>query len=147
MITVYEVAEAHTKHSTTKGHVTMGNHHKTFTSWLEDQIWKQRITYSEVARRGGISHARISQVLAGDNPGWEFVAAVARALDQDLDLVAHKAGLWEGGPDRTSVQVKEYTDLFSRLPAHERSLILQTMRAWDLYAERQRRIEQDEYED
>ena len=112
------------------------HNHQEFVDWLEHEIWKKRVTYSEVARRGGISHSRISQVLGGETPGWEFVAAVARALEQPLDLVAKKAGLWEGGPDAVQIEKGEYVNLFLGLPEHQRDLVLVQMRAWDLYGRR-----------
>lgn len=108
-----------------------------FVAWLENEIWKQRLTYAELARRGDISPARISQVLgAGEPPGWQFVAAMARALNKDLSVVAHKAGLWEQTSEGPSIDQKEYADLFDELTPNQRRYILLTMQAWSSYDDR-----------
>ena len=108
-----------------------GKEDNEFVQWLENEIWKRRLTYAELSRRGGISPARISQVLAaGEPPGWQFVAAMARALDKDLAVVAKKAGLWEDGPSGPEIETKEYADLFRELAADQRRYILLTMQSW-----------------
>lgn len=51
-----------------------------FRDWLLDQIRTSGLSNSEIARRGGISHARISQVLRGEAPGEKFCRGIARAV-------------------------------------------------------------------
>ena len=111
--------------------------HSEFVAWLENEIWKKRLTYAELARKGDISPARISQVLgAGEAPGWQFVAAMAKALSKDLSVVAHKAGLWEQTPNGPSIDQKEYADLFDELTPNQRRYILLTMQAWSSFDSR-----------
>lgn len=120
----------------------MGNTpHNEFNGWMEEQIWKRRLSYRAVARAGGISSARISQVLAGgEPPGWDFCAAMARALDLPLLHVLSKAGLWTE-TDPAEITEGEYVDLFKRLTARQQSLLLVQMRAWDLHAQREEMAE------
>jgi transcriptional regulator with XRE-family HTH domain len=63
-----------------------------FRGWLRDEIKKHGLSYSELGRRGGISHARISQVLGGANPGPEFCIAVAKGLGADPTYALRLAG-------------------------------------------------------
>lgn len=108
-----------------------------FVQWLEREIWRRRLTQAELARRGNLSPARISQVLAaGESPGWQFVAGVARALDKDLSVVAHKAGLWDQPPDGHSIEQGEYVELFKQLTAEQQRLLLLAMQGWAAHTAR-----------
>lgn len=64
-----------------------------FSEWLLTEIESRGLSYSEVARRGGLSHARISQVISGSNPGADFCTSIARALDLPPERVFRIAGL------------------------------------------------------
>lgn len=107
-----------------------------FVDWLEDEIWRQRLSQAELARRGNMSPARISQVLAaGERPGWQFVAGVARALNKDLSVVAHRAGLWELRPYEVKMvgldpETKELLQSYEQLTPEQRELILLTVKTW-----------------
>lgn len=63
-----------------------------FNDWLLIQIRKSGLSQSEIARRGGISHARISQVLAGETPGEKFCKGIAQGLNIPADIVFREAG-------------------------------------------------------
>jgi transcriptional regulator with XRE-family HTH domain len=63
-----------------------------FGDWLLQEIEKRGLTYSELARRGGTTPARVSQVISGDRPGWDFCLAVARAFDVPAEKIFRLAG-------------------------------------------------------
>lgn len=65
----------------------------TFSEWLQQKITESGLSQSEIARRGGTSHARISQVLAGEKPGASFCLAIARAFHLPPEYVLEKAGI------------------------------------------------------
>jgi len=64
----------------------------TFSDWLNKQIQASNLTYSEISRRGGPSHARISQVVAGAKPGLEFCLSISQALHIPPERVFRQAG-------------------------------------------------------
>lgn len=64
-----------------------------FQEWLAEQISKSGLSYSELGRRGGISHSRISQIINGDGlPGEKFCLAMGKALDLPPETVLKRAG-------------------------------------------------------
>ena len=65
----------------------------TFNDWLRQKITESGLSHSEIARRGGTSHSRISQVLTGDKPGSAFCVAIARAFNLPPEYVLEKAGI------------------------------------------------------
>lgn len=99
-----------------------------FVTWLLEQIEERDVSYSEVARTGGISHGRISQVISGDKPGWDFCEAIARAFNLPAEIVFQKAGLLPSEPEHTSLE-KEAVHLLREMSPERRQYILTTMRA------------------
>jgi transcriptional regulator with XRE-family HTH domain len=99
-----------------------------FSQWLLDEIREQGWSYSELARKGEISHARISQVISGDAPGADFCNALARALDLPPEFVFRKAGLLPPEPATEKPSLREALHLFDQLDPEERRLILNMMR-------------------
>lgn len=69
-----------------------------FIDWLRKTISDSNLSYNEIGRRGGISHARISQVLAGENPGADFCIGIARGLALDPVTVLRIAGILPPAP-------------------------------------------------
>ena len=70
-----------------------------FPEWLvgqlQDRGWSQR----ELARRSGISHTTVSEVLSTvRRPTWDFCASIAGALGESPDAVFVRAGLKERPP-------------------------------------------------
>jgi transcriptional regulator with XRE-family HTH domain len=105
-----------------------------FRGWLRGEIKRQRLSYSELGRRGGISHARISQVLAGSKPGPEFCLAVARGLGVDPADVLRLAGYLPSEKDNThdatahSSEVAEAVHLMQRLSPSKQASALAMLR-------------------
>lgn len=99
----------------------------TFSEWLGERINESGLNYSEVARRGGTSHARISQVIGGATPGVGFCIAIARGLQIPREDVFRVAGMLPSLPPEVEEE-REVIDLFRRLNAPVRRSMLETMR-------------------
>jgi transcriptional regulator with XRE-family HTH domain len=65
----------------------------TFNEWLLKEVQKTELSFAEIARRGGISHSRISQVLGGDLPGADFCIGIAKALRLPPEVVLRRANI------------------------------------------------------
>jgi len=63
-------------------------------TWLTNQIETRGWSLRELARRSGLSHATISNVLSGQsNPGFDFCTGIAKALGESPQTVLRLAGL------------------------------------------------------
>jgi len=99
-----------------------------FSQWLLEELEQRGLSYSEVARRGSMSHARISQIVSGGNPGSDFCLGIAKALDLPPETVFRKAGILPPEPDLTSRE-KINLHLFRQLSLAEQERQLAVMRA------------------
>lgn len=63
-----------------------------FRDWLKSEIERRGLSYSEIGRRGDITHARISQVLSGEPPGKVFCIGIANAFGLEANEVLRLAG-------------------------------------------------------
>lgn len=81
----------------------------SFSDWLLQEVERRGLTYSELARRGGTTPARVSQVISGDKPGWDFCLAVARAFGEPPEKIFRLAGLLppEPGDDDLDITADE----------------------------------------
>jgi len=104
---------------------TSGN---SFSKWLLEEIGARGLTYSDIARKGKISHARVSQVLAGEPPGKRFCLAIAKALQIPPETIFREAGLLPPVPEN-SVSAEQALYLFRRLTVADQERILVMMRA------------------
>lgn len=64
-----------------------------FRDWLLKEMDQAGLSNSEFARRAGVSHARISQVLSGDSPGKKFLIRIADVLGKPRSEVFSAAGI------------------------------------------------------
>lgn len=65
-----------------------------FGEWLREKIDDSGMTYREIGRRAGFSHATISNIINGHRkPGIKFCRAIAKALVIPPDTVLRMAGL------------------------------------------------------
>jgi transcriptional regulator with XRE-family HTH domain len=99
-----------------------------FVEWLLGEIDNRGWNQSELARRSGISHGRISQVISGEKPGSDFCIAVARAFNISIEEVLSRAGIIPLPDLKTAIQ-QEANILFSQLSDAEQEMLLTQMRA------------------
>ncbi len=109
-------------------------------TWLANELKNRGWSHRELARRSNLSQTAISTVLSGQRqPGWEFCAAIARALGEAPEKVFRRAGLLPALPapedDATLRELVEYTRQLSR---EERTQVLQYAQ-WRYQQEQQRR--------
>ncbi len=77
---------------------------------LKQRGWSQR----ELARKAGVSHTSISEVIAGNrNPGWDFCAAIAAPLEKTPLEVFQLAGLLPSGGDIERSRAEYYANSLS----------------------------------
>lgn len=77
-----------------------------FLGWLDAELTDRGITDSDLARRGGISHAVISRARHGQLPGWEACKGIARGLNLPPEIVLRAAGHLPPEPARDSAQLE-----------------------------------------
>lgn len=99
-------------------------------AWLIAQRDERGWSFREIARRAGISHTTISQVVAGQRvPTFDFCADVARALGEQPETLLRLAGLLPARihlseyDDETRRDVELIAEILSRLsPARRRRM-------------------------
>lgn len=99
----------------------------TFQDWLGGEIRKSGLNYSEIARKGGISHSRISQVMGGDPPGTVFCIGVARGLNLSPDLVLEKAGIIPATHPAQERPAVRFAREIEQLPLEDQKLVFDLM--------------------
>ena len=100
-----------------------------FGAWLDGQLRQRRLSMAEAARRSEISRGRISQVIGGEEPGWEMIAEMAKVLNLPLEYVAYVAGRWEC-PEDPDIDIVLYR--FRGLPREQKGAILDLLEAWSM---------------
>jgi transcriptional regulator with XRE-family HTH domain len=107
--------------------VTMAN---KLDVWLQKELGQRGWSQRELARRAGISHAIISEVLSGTKkPGWDFCLAIADPLDRSPIEMFRLAGLLPSDKLVSEDQVGYYAQTlttdevvllstYRQLPAH-----------------------------
>jgi len=98
-----------------------------FQDWLSEEIRKSGLSYSEIARRGGITHGRISQVIGGENPGMAFCAGIARGLNLPPDLVLEKAGIIPASRNQAERPAERFAREIEQLPLEDQELVFDLM--------------------
>jgi transcriptional regulator with XRE-family HTH domain len=100
-----------------------------FQDWLREQITQRDLTYTKLGERAGISHARISQVLAGENPSADLCISIARGLGVDPVYVLRIAEkLPPGVGDTTDPTLAELWALAQRLSEADRVVAVRVLR-------------------
>lgn len=65
-----------------------------FFTWIDTEVKANGWSYSELARRAGISRGAVSNTMNGHNSvTWDFCASIARALSTPIEEVFRMAGL------------------------------------------------------
>jgi transcriptional regulator with XRE-family HTH domain len=79
------------------------------TTWLTEKLNENRMSMRELARKSGISHSTISQVINGAQPPtYEFCIAIAKGLGLAQDEVLTLAGKLPKPPEWTP-DLQEWT--------------------------------------
>jgi transcriptional regulator with XRE-family HTH domain len=109
-----------------KGNIKGTKEDATFMlgDWITEHLtangWSQR----ELARRAGISHANISNVVSGQRPStWDFCAAIAGPFGVSPIVVFRKANLLRGG-NLQQVEAEYYATTMT----DDEALLLETYR-------------------
>jgi transcriptional regulator with XRE-family HTH domain len=89
-----------------------------FKDWLLSEIEAAGLSNSELARRAGVSHARVSQVLGGDSPGKNFLIKIADVLGKPRSEVFRAAGLVETNKKLNPI-VESTAAMLNDLPEEE----------------------------
>lgn len=98
-----------------------------FSDWLLQELDKRDWNQAELHRRSGMSRTVISDVLAGKyQPGWEFCANVAKALQLPAEIVMSTAGLLPKIDD-SKIEIKQLIYSYEKLNAADRQTILDLM--------------------
>lgn len=93
-----------------------------FSTWLTSKLNERGWTYSELARRSGLTGAAVSAVVTGKrNPGSKLCLGIARALGESPNTVFRLAGLM---PLTPPVQINEIDNIMQSLPQIEQQEIL-----------------------
>jgi len=104
----------------------------TFSEWLLGKIEESGLSYSEIGRRGHISHARISQVISGESPGADFCIGVAKGLGLSPEDVLRRAGILPSLPPEVEEQ-QEAIRIIRRLDPTFRDAAMSMLRGLDQY--------------
>jgi len=82
----------------------------------------------ELARRAGVSHSLISEVVNGNaNPSADFSVAIARAINERPDELLRMAGFLDDLPPAVADE-HELVTLYRQLPTHLRQAALAALR-------------------
>ena len=101
-----------------------------FVTWLGQEVQNRDWSYSELARRAGLSQSTISKVMSyAAAPGLEFCTGIARAFNIPAESVLHRAGLLQARPDITP-GLRELNFLFDQLNKEEQENILRMIRGY-----------------
>lgn len=88
----------------------MGN----LEDWIISELHIREMSQREAARRAGISHAYLSDILRGDKPvSCNFCFAVAKALNEPVWKVLQLAGLVDYVP-KNLIESDEINSLIAR---------------------------------
>ena len=67
---------------------------ESFVEWLNSELDNKGWSYSELARRGGITHTSISKIInERQQPGLKVARGIAKALDIPLEVILRKTGI------------------------------------------------------
>lgn len=109
-----------------------------FGEWLLHEMEQAGLSNSELARRAGVSHARVSQVLAGDPPGNKFLSKVAAVLGKSDQDVFKAAGVIRS-IDKDSPTIRELLQGFNDLSDADQKQVLDLIRGLRMVRGQQRR--------
>jgi len=100
-----------------------------FVDWLTTEVERRGWNNSELARRAGVGHSTVSQVLSlQQNPGLGFCIGVARAFDIPPEDVLRLAGLLPPLPPAVKEE-REIVRLIRSIGVQAREVVMAQLRA------------------
>jgi transcriptional regulator with XRE-family HTH domain len=98
-----------------------------FAAWLDAELAQRGWSYSQLARRAGLSHSMLSRLRAGAPPSWSACRLVAEALGLPPEEVFRQAGLM---PPISSDQAEyeQFRHLLAQLSDEDRQELLEIAR-------------------
>ena len=95
---------------------------------IASALEKQSISIRELARRSGVSHPTISNIINGATPTYEACAKLAPALNLPLEIVLRSAGLLPASEKLTADQ-QHMLFLYNSLAAEQQNYVIKFMQA------------------
>jgi transcriptional regulator with XRE-family HTH domain len=96
-----------------------------FMSWLTNELQQRGWSVRELARRAGVSHGAINNVLNGySNAGPDLCTAIARAFHMPVETVFRQAGLLPEPTQDERGYIREVLEIMRELTPDERYEIL-----------------------
>lgn len=86
--------------------------------WLAGELESRGWSIRELARRAGLSHTTVAQVLSEQRkPTWEFCRSIAEALSVPDETVLRLAGLLPTRPTKEQMaEVQKVAEMLASLP-------------------------------
>lgn len=98
-------------------------------AWLPKELEQRGWSYSELARRTGLSQSLVSKTLLGErHPSADFCVKVAQALGEPPEKVLRLAGILPTGPASDEDTLQELIELARSLPPEDQKEILEYVR-------------------
>lgn len=95
------------------------------SEWIVEQVNERGWTQNELARRAKVSSGHLSLVVTEkQQPGWEFCAKIAKALNKPPECVLRKAGLLITPTSEDEVTVEELRSIVHRLTPDQQQELL-----------------------
>ena len=92
--------------------------------WLARKMKIEGWSIREVARRAGLSHTTVAEVLSGQRePTWEFCAKIASVVREPPERTFRRAGLLSLAPEE-EITIQELVDVVRNLPIERQKEML-----------------------
>ena len=102
--------------------------HRPLKTLITSTLEKQNISIRELARRAGLAHPTISNIINGAIPSYEVCVKLAPVLDLPLDIVLRSAGLLPASAKLTADQ-QHMLYLYNSLGTDQRKYVIKFMQA------------------
>jgi len=113
------------KTSTTKSVIliNMKDAPKELVSWLVSEMNKKNWGIRETAKRAGVSHPTISDIIAGNQPSLITCKKLAKLFNCPELVIIRKAGLIQSEMDPND-DFDQWKHILDQLPQHDRDELL-----------------------
>jgi transcriptional regulator with XRE-family HTH domain len=98
----------------------------TFRDWLLEELGQRDWTYSDLARKAGISRGAVGNIARGQrNPGPDICEAIAHAFNYPVEVVYRAAGLLPSLPTQRQAIEEILGYKLAELPPEQLEEVLQ----------------------